>query len=109
MLEKRLSSLFAGVNLSSKKKKKPVFKNCRQGSITFDQKPFTRMVIVLQRDDANKQEIDIKWVPIQRANGRYQLQVSMSSTSPSPSLMMRQNKRRNVTSATRFLCDALLV
>jgi hypothetical protein len=23
--------------------------------------------------------------------------------------MMRQNKRRNVTSATRFLCDALLV
>ena len=47
-----------------------------QGSVAFDKKPFTRLLIVLQKDDTNKQEIEIKWAPIQRANGRYHLQVS---------------------------------
>ena len=34
------------------------------------------MIIIVQKDEANKQEIDIKWTPIQRANGRYQLLVA---------------------------------
>ena len=48
-----------------------------QGTMQFDKSPFTRVVIVVQKGDGgSKQEIDLRWTPIQRANGRYHLEVT---------------------------------
>ena len=43
----------------------------------YDKNPFTRVAIVIQKGDGGpKQEIDLRWTPIQRANGRYHLEVT---------------------------------